>query len=180
MKTPNCPFFAANNFVGGVARAGTNQTVAENQKCGTPVIKSDQPEKRSSKEFMCVPPVMARYVSVDVDPTLTPEAVMAISELIVWEYTSGECSATIVKEETGEEFWHLKVSLAGRLDQPDFITRNSDVSLELTTLAYTQVHGRILSTCALWVLASAVNLADQPNVPLDDTVNVFTFFVATQ
>ena len=49
-------------------------------------------------EFICDPPVLARYVSVDMDPTRpgarSPPHVM-IAELEVAEYVSGECSPDV-------------------------------------------------------------------------------------
>ena len=55
-------------------------------------------------EFICDPPMFARYVSVDMDPTRpgarSPPGVM-IAELEVTEYVSGECSSSSSTDVTG-------------------------------------------------------------------------------
>ena len=46
-------------------------------------------------EFLCDPPRVARYVSLDINTThpLVSDAIFMLAEVTVKEYTSGECPA---------------------------------------------------------------------------------------
>ena len=65
----------------------------QNQQCGLPATES-QSTDGAVVEFLCEPPVIARYISLDIDPS-TPDvtvAILQIAEVNVQEYTSQECA----------------------------------------------------------------------------------------
>ena len=79
-------------------RAGVSSYYTENQKCGSHVT-DNQAYAGAVIEFFCDPPVLAKYVSVDIDPSSSVDAnpVLQIAEVMVEEYTSEECAANSCK-----------------------------------------------------------------------------------
>ena len=84
-------------FIGATVRAGVNSNYIENQMCGLPATAA-QSYDGAVNALLCDPPVMAKYVSLDIDPSSpgVTEAILQIAELTVEEYTSGECDGKIV------------------------------------------------------------------------------------
>ena len=74
-------------------RAGVSSNYTKNQKCGSPVTNK-QAYAGAVIEFFCDAPVLAKYVSVDIDPSSSVDAnpVLQIAEVMVEEYTSEECA----------------------------------------------------------------------------------------
>ncbi|XP_071785288.1 fucolectin-3-like [Asterias amurensis] len=82
-----------NRFRAAVVRAGLSPDFIQNQQCGLPATES-QSTDGAVVEFLCEPPVIARYVSLDIDPS-RPDvtlAILQIAEVNVQEYTSQECA----------------------------------------------------------------------------------------
>ena len=80
-------------------RAGASPSYAENQPCGSPATRA-QSHNGATVEFLCDPPRLARYVTLDIDsssPDVT-NAVLQIGEVTVKEYTTGECAAAATTE----------------------------------------------------------------------------------
>ena len=97
LELPSCSLINSlsllegSRFSGAVVRAGVGSNFTENQQCGSPATAAQSVEG-AVIEFLCDPPVMAKYVSLDIDlsrPGVTAEAVLQIAEVAVEEYTSG-------------------------------------------------------------------------------------------
>ncbi|XP_038062169.1 uncharacterized protein LOC119732624 isoform X33 [Patiria miniata] len=80
-------------FTAAVARAGLGLSYAENQPCGQPATRA-QSYDGAVNVFTCDTPRMARYVSLDIDPSSpgVTNALLQMGEVTVEEVTSGECS----------------------------------------------------------------------------------------
>ena len=81
-------------FTGAVVRAGGSPNYTENQPCGLPATRA-QSYIGAVNEFLCDPPRMARYVTLDIDSS-SPDvsyAILQIAEVTVEEFTPGECPA---------------------------------------------------------------------------------------
>ncbi|XP_038061681.1 deleted in malignant brain tumors 1 protein-like [Patiria miniata] len=80
-------------FTAAVARAGLGLSYAENQPCGQPATKA-QSYDGAVNVFTCDTPRMARYVSLDIDPSSpgVTNAFLQMGEVTVEEVASGQCS----------------------------------------------------------------------------------------
>ena len=79
-------------MIAAVARAGNSSNYYENQQCGSPTTKK-QSKKGAVIEFLCDPPVLAKYLSLDIHSS-SPDVqhpVLQIAEVTVKEYKSEEC-----------------------------------------------------------------------------------------
>ena len=81
----------AHYFIDAVVRAGMSSNVTENQQCGLPASPF-QSQTGAVIEFLCDPPVLAQYVSVDKSPSSSQPVVVLLGEVTVVEYTAGECT----------------------------------------------------------------------------------------
>ncbi|XP_071809531.1 uncharacterized protein [Asterias amurensis] len=83
-------------FIGATARAGLTSDYAVNQRCGEPATSS-QATAGATNIFLCDPPVVARWISFDIDrslPGVNPnEAYLQLAEVSVKVYTR-ECDPT--------------------------------------------------------------------------------------
>ncbi|XP_038064858.1 uncharacterized protein LOC119735224 [Patiria miniata] len=83
-------------FIGAIARAGLSPNFNENLPCGSPAT-SEQSQNGAEITFLCEPPRLARYVSLDINTSMpgvdAARAFLQLAELAVEEYTSGECAA---------------------------------------------------------------------------------------
>ncbi|XP_071803636.1 uncharacterized protein [Asterias amurensis] len=77
-------------FTGAVARAGPGSEYYVNQQCGLPATAS-QSYSGAVFTFVCDPPMIARYVTLDIDhamPGVDPnDAVLSLGEVAVNEYS---------------------------------------------------------------------------------------------
>ncbi|XP_038071166.1 uncharacterized protein LOC119740040 [Patiria miniata] len=80
-------------FFGVVVRAGLSSNYTENQPCGSPAT-ANQSVDGAVNDFLCAPPQLARYVSVDIDTSLpgVTEAILALAEVTLLEYPYLECA----------------------------------------------------------------------------------------
>ncbi|XP_071809811.1 uncharacterized protein [Asterias amurensis] len=71
-------------FIGATARAGLSSNCTVNQRCGEPATSS-QSQSGATIPFLCDPPVIARWISLDVDPSWpgVTEAVLQLAEVSV-------------------------------------------------------------------------------------------------
>ena len=79
-------------MIAAVARAGNSSNYYENQQCGSPTTNK-QSKRGSVIEFLCDPPVLAKYLSLDMNST-SPDVenpMLQIAEVTVKEYKSEEC-----------------------------------------------------------------------------------------
>ena len=78
-------------------RAGLNANLFENVICGSPVTEAQASIPGAHLPFLCDPPVAARYVSVDIDPSrpgVAPESgviYLTLCEVMVEEFPMSEC-----------------------------------------------------------------------------------------
>ncbi|XP_038073956.1 fucolectin-5-like [Patiria miniata] len=85
-------------FTGALVRAGLNMNVTNDPSppCGSPAFRNQSSDGATNK-FLCDPPRMARYVSLDINisrPGVTASnAYLQLAEVNLEEYTSGECDA---------------------------------------------------------------------------------------
>ena len=88
-------------FIAAVARVGNSSNYYENQQCGLPATEA-QSQQGAVTEFLCDQPVLARYVSLDINSSSPGviEAILQIAELTVDEYTSKECVPNNSKAKT--------------------------------------------------------------------------------
>ena len=79
-------------MIAAVARAGNSSNYYENQQCGSPTTNA-QSKMGAVIEFLCDPPVLAKYVSLDIDPSSpgVNNPMLQIAEVTVKEYKSEEC-----------------------------------------------------------------------------------------
>ena len=67
----------------------------DNQPCGAPA-RREQSNDGAMNQFMCDPPRLAKYVSLDINtsrPEVTyDDAILQLGEVTVEEYTAGECA----------------------------------------------------------------------------------------
>ena len=65
---------------------------AENQPCGLPATRAESYDG-AVNEFLCDTPRLARFVSVDIDPSSpgVTNAILQLAEVRVEEITSGAC-----------------------------------------------------------------------------------------
>ena len=80
---------AGNRLTHGVVRAGLSANITNNKICGSPVTAEQAKPFGGVIEFGCDPPVMARYVSVDI-PTSKLEK-LSICEVMVKEFPLAAC-----------------------------------------------------------------------------------------
>lgn len=76
-----------------MARAGLSLSYSENQACGLPATRA-QSYDGAVIVFTCDTPQLARYVTLDIDPS-SPDvtnALLQMGEVTLEEITSGECS----------------------------------------------------------------------------------------
>ncbi|XP_071806500.1 uncharacterized protein [Asterias amurensis] len=75
-------------FIGATVRAGLSSNYFNNQQCGKPAT-SAQSYPGAINVFLCDPPVMARWVSIDIDPSYpgSAEAILQLAEVSLVEYT---------------------------------------------------------------------------------------------
>ena len=76
-------------LTGAVVRAGTNPAGTANRVCGSAVTNAQALERRSVVDFLCDPPLSAKYVSVDIP--LIQASSQQICEVTVEEATPGPC-----------------------------------------------------------------------------------------
>ena len=84
---------AGYRFVGAIARAGLNFSYYDNQQCGSNVT-DEQSFNGSMVDFVCDPPLFAKYVSLELPPS-SPDAadrILDIAEIYVKEYKSEDCA----------------------------------------------------------------------------------------
>ncbi|XP_038064855.1 uncharacterized protein LOC119735220 [Patiria miniata] len=83
-------------FIGAIVRAGLSPNFAENLPCGSPAT-SQQSREGAKIPFLCEPPRLAWYVSLDINTSMpgvdAAHAFLQLAEVAVEEYTSGECAA---------------------------------------------------------------------------------------
>ncbi|XP_022110100.1 fucolectin-6-like [Acanthaster planci] len=81
-------------FAAAVARAGLGSNYNDNQPCGSPAARA-QCTDGATIVFPCETPRMARYVTLDIDPSHhdVTKALLQLAEVTVKEYTNGECGA---------------------------------------------------------------------------------------
>ncbi|XP_038066529.1 fucolectin-5-like [Patiria miniata] len=80
-------------FTAALARAGLSPNYAENRPCGSPATRTES-TTGATVDFPCDTPRMARYVTLDIDlasPDVTLP-ILQLAEVMVDEYTSGECT----------------------------------------------------------------------------------------
>ena len=79
-------------MIAAVARAGSSSNYYKNEQCGSP-ITNKQSEKGDVIEFLCDPPVLAKYLSLDMNSTSlnVENPMLQIAEVTVKEYKSEEC-----------------------------------------------------------------------------------------
>ena len=79
-----------------------SSNVTENQQCGLPASPF-QSQTGAVVEFLCDPPVLAQYISVDKGPSSSQPVVVLLGEVTVVAYTAGECiDSSIVPAQTEE------------------------------------------------------------------------------
>ena len=85
-------FKGEGRFTAAVARAGRSSTYSDNQACGLTATRA-QSYNGAVIEFTCDTPRLARYVTLDIDPSSPGviNAILQIAEVTVEEITSGEC-----------------------------------------------------------------------------------------
>ena len=95
-------FIGQARFTAAVARAGRSLMYSDNQVCGLPATRA-QAFDGAVVEFTCDTPQMARYVTLDINPSSpgVTNAILQIAEVTVEEITSGECSRISGKLNTG-------------------------------------------------------------------------------
>ncbi|XP_033636722.1 uncharacterized protein LOC117297683 [Asterias rubens] len=82
-------------FNGVTVRAGLSENYTENTEC-TSLVTS--PSNGAVLEFLCDPPALAQYISMDKDQA-TPSGggtILRITEVSVYEYASEECASQSV------------------------------------------------------------------------------------
>ena len=79
-------------------RAGVSSNYTDNQKCGSQVT-DNQTYAGAVIAFLCDPPLLAKYVRLDIDPSNSSDAILVlqIAEVMVEEYTSKECAENSCK-----------------------------------------------------------------------------------
>ncbi|XP_071785340.1 uncharacterized protein [Asterias amurensis] len=86
----NC---CGSRFNAATVRAGESFEISENQPCGLPATEA-QSKPGAVIVFVCDPPVVARYVSIDIDvtyPSVRDDYLLQIAEVKVEEATNKEC-----------------------------------------------------------------------------------------
>ena len=77
-----------------------NLSYLENSPCDLPATR-EQSNTGATNQFMCDPPRLAEYVSLDIDtsrPEVTyDQAFLQLAEVTVEEYTIGECTTNVGK-----------------------------------------------------------------------------------
>ena len=58
--------FVGDSLEGAVVRAGFHTSVTQNEQCGSTVTAEQSAVTSGTIEFVCDPPLRARYISVDV------------------------------------------------------------------------------------------------------------------
>ena len=94
-------FEGEGRFTAAVARAGRSLMYSDNQVCGLPATRA-QAFDGAVVEFTCDTPQMARYVTLDINPSSpgVTNALLQMGEVILEEITSQECprfSGKIIK-----------------------------------------------------------------------------------
>ncbi|XP_071801592.1 uncharacterized protein [Asterias amurensis] len=81
-------------LTGAIVRAGTGSGILNNAACGLPVTTDQASIPGAHIQFVCDPPVMARYVSVDNENCLSGPGnnVLTLCEVMVEEYPREDCS----------------------------------------------------------------------------------------
>ena len=79
---------AGDRFVGAIARAGLNFSYYDNQQCGSKVTE-EQSFNGAMVDFVCDPPLFAKYVSLELPPS---SRFLEIAEISVKEYKSEACA----------------------------------------------------------------------------------------
>ena len=84
---------AGDRFVGAIARAGLNFSYYDNQQCGSNITK-EQSFNGAVIDFVCDPPLFAKYVSLELPPSSPDVAdrILEIAEISVKEYKSKDCA----------------------------------------------------------------------------------------
>ncbi|XP_038046018.1 uncharacterized protein LOC119720425 [Patiria miniata] len=147
-----------NRFLGTVVRAGLSANYAENRPCSSPATAA-QSSQGTVTEFPCDTPRMARYVSLDIDPSssgvTTP--ILQIAELTVEEHTTIRACDPRIIQSTKFERLHKK----GLIDNPNPLSTKTTRSL--TTCAdlctketdcFSFDFGKSLKQCRLYNLNS--------------------------
>ena len=78
---------------GAIVRAGIESDILNNAACGLPVTTDQASIPGAHLQFVCDPPVIARYVSVDdADHSNRPyDDILTLCEVIVEEYPMEGC-----------------------------------------------------------------------------------------
>ena len=84
---------AGYRFIGAIARAGLNFSYYDNQQCGSKVTE-EQSFNGAVIDFVCDPPLFAKYVSLELPPSSPDVAdrILEIAEISVKEYKSEACA----------------------------------------------------------------------------------------
>ena len=79
---------------GAIVRAGIESDIFQNAACGLPVTIDQASIPGAHIQFLCDPPVIARYVSVDDDKTFQTDeyaSSLTLCEVKIEEYSMDEC-----------------------------------------------------------------------------------------
>ena len=82
---------------GAIVRAGIESDIFQNAACGLPVTMDQASIPGAHIQFLCDPPVIARYVSVDDDKTFQTDeyaSSLTLCEVKIEEYSMDECPQT--------------------------------------------------------------------------------------
>ncbi|XP_033636723.1 uncharacterized protein LOC117297684 [Asterias rubens] len=84
---------ASSQYVTATVRAGPSTDYAENTQCGLAITASEH-QVWALVERVCDPPMMARYITMDVQHPTSPTAlvVLRIADIAIKKYASEECA----------------------------------------------------------------------------------------
>ena len=94
-------FPTASSHVTATVRAGPSTDYAENTQCGLAITASEH-QVWALVERVCDPPMMARYITMDVQHPTSPTAlvVLRIADIAIKKYASEECARNSSKKTT--------------------------------------------------------------------------------
>ena len=84
---------AAGRLIGAVVRAGIESDIYSNAACGLPVSSAQASIPGAHIQFVCDPPVIAQYVSVDDEDHSNEfeDNVLTLCEVMVEEFPIEDC-----------------------------------------------------------------------------------------
>ncbi|XP_022098544.1 uncharacterized protein LOC110983538 isoform X2 [Acanthaster planci] len=85
-KSGDC---TSNRLTGAVVRGGTSSTSLNNSVCGTPLTAQQVEIRRSTVDFVCDPPMTAKFVTVDIP--LLRVSQKPLCEVTIEQATPGPC-----------------------------------------------------------------------------------------